>query len=88
MTRLLTVFIGMVLLAPAAGAEPSSAVAFDVATVQLLRTADPARGEALAKESKCSKCHGDNGVSEDPEDVNIAGLSASYIYKQLVDYKD
>jgi cytochrome c553 len=88
MMRLLTVFIGMVLLAPAAGAEPSSAVAFDVATVQLLRTADPARGEALAKESKCSKCHGDNGVSEDPADVNIAGMRPSYIFKQLSDYRD
>ena len=88
MMRLLTVFIGVLLLIPVAGAEPSSAVAFDVATVQLLRTADPARGEALAKESKCSKCHGDNGVSEDPEDVNIAGMSPSYIYKQLSDYRD
>jgi cytochrome c553 len=88
MMRLLTVFIGMVLLIPVAGAEPSLAVAFDVATVQLLRTADPARGEALAKESKCSRCHGDNGVSEDPADVNIAGMSPSYIYKQLSDYRD
>lgn len=88
MMRLLAVFIGVGVLIPAAGAEPSSQVAFDVATVQLLRTADPARGEALAKEGKCAKCHGDNGVSEDPEDVNIAGLRPSYIYKQLRDYRD
>jgi cytochrome c553 len=71
-----------------AHAEPSSAVAFDNATLKLLADADPARGEALAKEVKCRKCHGDTGVSEDPEDVNIAGLSASYIYKQLTDYQD
>ena len=88
MMRLLTVFIAMALLAPTAGAEPSSQVAFDVATVKLLRSADPARGEALAMESKCSKCHGDNGVSEDYEDVNIAGMRPSYIYKQLRDYRD
>ncbi len=88
MMRLFAVFIGVVVLIPAAGAEPSSQVAFDVATVQLLRTADPARGEALAAESKCSKCHGDNGVSNDPDDVNIAGLRPSYIYKQLSDYRD
>ena len=88
MMRLLTVFIAMSLLAPTAGAEPSSQVAFDVATVQLLRAADPARGEALAAESKCYKCHGDNGASEDPEDVNIAGMRSSYIYKQLRDYRD
>jgi cytochrome c553 len=88
MMRLLAVLTGMALLVPTAGAEPSSEVAFDLATIQLLRAADPARGEALAKESKCAKCHGDAGISDDPEDVNIAGLRASYIYKQLKDYQD
>ena len=88
MMRLLAVLTAMALFAPLASAEPSSAVAFDVATVRLLATADPARGEALAKESKCAKCHGDAGVSDDPEDTNIAGLSASYMYKQLKDYQE
>jgi cytochrome c553 len=88
MMRLIAVLSGMVLLLPAASAEPSSQVAFDLATIQLLRTADTARGEVLAKESKCAKCHGDTGVSDDPEDVNIAGMRASYIFKQLKDYQD
>jgi cytochrome c553 len=87
MTRLLVVLIAMALV-PVAKGEPSSRVAFDVPTLQLLNTADPARGEALAKEKKCYKCHGDNGVSEDPEDVNIAGMQPSYSYKQLKDYQD
>jgi cytochrome c553 len=78
----------MALLAPTAWAEPSSEVAFDLATIRLLRAADPARGEALAKEGKCAKCHGDAGISDDAEDVNIAGLRASYLYKQLKDYQD
>ena len=88
MTRLLTALISMALLVPVVGAEPSSLVAYDVPTLQLLSAADPARGEALAKEKKCSKCHGDNGVSEDPEDINIAGMQPSYSYKQLKDYQD
>lgn len=88
MMRLITVFIGMAVLVPLANAEPSSAVAFDLPTIKLLRSADPANGEALAKESKCSKCHGDAGVSDDPDDVNIAGMSSSYLYKQLKDYQD
>ena len=88
MMRLFAVVTGTLLCASVASAEPSSAVAFDQATLNLLADADPARGEALAGEGKCRKCHGDAGVSEDPEDVNIAGLSASYIYKQLADYKD
>ena len=88
MMRLIAVLSGMLLLLPAASAEPSSQVAFDLATIQLLRAADTARGEALAKESKCAKCHGDTGVSDDPEDANIAGLRDSYIFKQLKDYQD
>ena len=88
MLRLLVVLTGMALLIPTAGAGPSSAVAFDVATVKMLKAADPARGEALAKEGKCKKCHGDFGISDDPEDVNIAGMSTSYLYKQLKDYQE
>ena len=88
MMRKFILLAGMALLIPVAGAEPSSAVAFDVATVKMLKNADPARGEVLAKEGKCAKCHGDTGVSDDPEDVNIAGMSTSYLYKQLRDYKD
>jgi len=88
MMRLTTLLTGMVLLVPVVNAEPSSAVAFDVPTVKLLKSADPAAGEALAKESKCAKCHGDAGVSDDEDDINIAGMSASYIFKQLRDYKD
>jgi cytochrome c553 len=88
MMRLVTVFIGMVVLVPLAKAEPSSAVAFDLPTIKLLKSADPANGEALAKESKCAKCHGDAGVSDDPDDINIAGMSASYTFKQLKDFQD
>ena len=78
----------MVVLVPHANAEPSSAVAFDLPTIKLLKSADPANGEALAKESKCAKCHGDAGVSDDPDDINIAGMSASYTFKQLKDFQD
>ena len=87
MMRVIAVITGMLLFVPAANAEPSSAVAFDVPTIKLLAAADPARGEQLASAGKCAKCHGDAGVSDDPDDVNIAGLSNSYIYKQLKDYQ-
>lgn len=87
MMRIVAVFSALALLVPTAGAEPSSQVAFDLPTIKLLRSADPARGEALATEKKCSKCHGDTGVSDDAEDTNIAGMRASYFYKQLKDYQ-
>ena len=88
MMRVIAVLSGMMLFGSVAHAEPSSLVAFDLATLGLLQAADPARGEELADSSKCAKCHGDAGVSDDPDDVNIAGLRASYIFKQLKDYQD
>ena len=78
----------MVMLVPVANAEPSSAVAFDLPTLRLLKSADADNGEALAKKGKCAKCHGENGVSDDPDDSNIAGMSVSYLFKQLRDFKD
>ena len=88
MKRIMIVFACMGAFVSIATAEPSSQVAFDLTTIKLLRSADPARGGELAKTAKCAKCHGDNSVSEDPEDVNIAGMRASYLYKQLRDYRD
>ena len=47
--------------------------------------ADKANGKALS--AQCSACHGKNGLSKDPEAPNLAGLSAFYIEKSLVDYQ-
>jgi cytochrome c553 len=88
MMRLIAVLSAMMLFASVVHAEPSSLVAFDLTTLGLLQSADPVRGEELAGSGKCAKCHGDAGVSDDPDDVNIAGLRASYIFKQLKDYQD
>ena len=88
MMRLIAIATATVLFMPVANAEPSSAVAFDLPTLRLLKSADPSRGEALAEKKKCAKCHGDYGVSDDEDDINIAGMSASYLFKQLKDYKD
>ncbi len=85
---LIIILGGIIILPPVANAEPSSAVAFDLPTLRMLKSADPANGEELAKEIKCAKCHGENGVSDDPDDVNIAGMSVSYAYKQLSDFRD
>ena len=87
MKRPILLMTGLFVLVPLAMAEPSSEVAFDAETRALLAAADPQRGEALAGEAKCRKCHGEAGVSEDPADANIAGLRASYSFKQLKDYQ-
>lgn len=66
---------------------PSSNVAFTVKTRAMIRAGDPEMGKAIAKKSKCKKCHSENGIAEDPVDPNIAGQLPSYTFKQLMDYK-
>ncbi|NCA90319.1 MAG: cytochrome c4 [Gammaproteobacteria bacterium] len=57
------------------------------ATLKQIAAGDPAKGEELAGKLKCSKCHGDKGISEDDTSPSIAGQIPAYNYKQLVDYK-
>ena len=71
-----------------AAAEPSSLVAYDKETRALIRSGSVEAGQKLIKKAKCTKCHSENGISEDTDDPNIAGMSATYIFKQLKDYQD
>lgn len=68
-------------------AEPSKDFQWTPATIKLADEGDVKRGEELAKKGKCSKCHGDTGVSEDDETPSIAGQITAYSFKQLHDYK-
>lgn len=47
--------------------------------------ADLAKGKALS--SQCSVCHGKDGLARDPESPNLAGQSALYLEKALIDYQ-
>lgn len=52
----------------------------------VLNAADPSRvTPKLLK--KCKKCHTAEGISDDPEVPHLAGQRASYMYKQLQDFK-
>jgi cytochrome c553 len=51
-------------------------VSFDAAAA-----GDPVTGKALA--SRCSPCHGIDGVAKQPHVPNIAGESTMYLSKQL-----
>ena len=71
-----------------ASAEPSSLVAYDKETRALIRSGDVEKGQKLMKSAKCKKCHMADGISEDTDDPNIAGMSATYLFKQMKDYQD
>ncbi|MEC3863398.1 c-type cytochrome [Mesobacterium sp. TK19101] len=69
-------------------ASPSSNVAWTEETLQLLATADPARGESVHGEQLCASCHGDYGIGQSENWPSLAGQVRGYIYKSLVDYHD
>lgn len=47
---------------------------------------DAGNGKALAEKS-CDRCHGDGGVSDDPDTPHLAAQSPAYLIKQMADYK-
>ena len=49
---------------------------------------DAGEGKKLAKKYRCKKCHNDDGVSDDEEVPSIAGQRATYMYKQMHDFKN
>ena len=57
--------------------------------LKLLENGDIQRGEelALSRQAKCTRCHGDLGISDEEDTPSIAGQEAPYLYKQLMDYK-
>ncbi|TVP86831.1 MAG: cytochrome c4 [Thioalkalivibrio sp.] len=51
----------------------------------VVQAGDPVRGQELSQ--ACTACHGSDGNSVNPEWPKVAGQHASYLYKQLMDYK-
>ena len=54
-------------------------------TAETAEAAPPVDGQQLARQ--CSVCHGKNGIANDPEVPNLAGQSAFYLEKSLLDYQ-
>lgn len=73
-----------------ASAAPSSNVVWDSETRNLIKNADLANGEKIAK--KCGKCHGSDGTDataiEEEDTPFLAGQIAHANYKQILDYQD
>ena len=68
-------------LAANAWAEPSSKIAWTPETLQFVKNGNVDRGKALAQ--PCAGCH--NAQSEYPK---LDGQLATYLYRQLHDYKN
>lgn len=62
-------------------AEPSSQVAWTPATLGFVKKGDPAKGKDLA--GTCAGCHNEGNAAP-----KLDGQLPTYLYKQLVDYKN
>jgi cytochrome c553 len=89
MKTTLILSLGLVVAAAAAAAmaDDDAPFVWSRASLDLIAAGDPGRGEEIAGKVRCSKCHGETGVSEDDFTPSIAGQVRAYAYKQLVDFK-
>lgn len=67
-------------------AQPSTQVAWTPEQLNFIKSGNPTKGQELAK--SCSACHGEQGISVSANYPSLAGQLATYLYKQLQDYKN
>lgn len=66
--------------------QPVSQVKWTPDLLQVLARGDSQRGQQQAIEV-CAPCHGDKGISADPQYPHMNGQSGAAIYKQLHDFR-
>ncbi|MGY6275398.1 c-type cytochrome [Methylomonas sp. MgM2] len=76
----------LVIIPMAASAAPSSEVAWTPELINFVKAGDPLKGRQLA--ASCAGCHGENGISTSMNYPSLAGQLPTYLYKQLMDYKN
>ncbi|MET4204486.1 cytochrome c4 [Bradyrhizobium sp. LA7.1] len=72
-------------VSPSIAGQPASMVAWTTETRRNLARGDLIAGAGIAK--SCNNCHGTDGISSDAIIPNLAGQSATAIYKQLKDFQ-
>lgn len=75
----------LILIPLAATAEPASKVAWTPETLRFVKQADAKRGAEKAE--LCESCHGTLPGGVESTRPNLRGQLATYLYKQLQDYK-
>lgn len=81
-----TVLISALIAPFAVLAAPSSQVAWTAEQLNFVKSGNPQKGKELSQ--TCASCHGANGISTMPSFPSLAGQQATYLFKQLHDYKD
>lgn len=79
--------LGLLLAFSAAvAADPSSRLAWTPESLGLVKSGDPAKGKQKAE--SCAACHTSGPQPAGSGTPYLQGQLASYLYKQLLDYKD
>ncbi|HYE36673.1 c-type cytochrome [Methylocaldum sp.] len=81
--------LGWMLLAAVSGqvvAEPSTHVAWTPETLKFVKNGNAEKGKEIAQ--ACEACHAATPENAESEYPYLQGQSATYLYKQLHDYKD
>ena len=68
-----------------AAAEPSTRVAWTPETLKIVKNGDAARGQTKA--ASCQGCHSTEGANSGTPFPYLNGQLATYLYRQLQDYK-
>ena len=84
----LTLTVLLVGLAQIAAAEEPKPFEWTTEKFDLVASGKSDEGKKLAKKFKCAKCHNKDGISDDIDIPSIAGQRATYMFKQMVDYKN
>jgi len=82
---LAALLVGLTQAATAGEAEPFT---WTKDKFDYVATGDPDMGMKLAKKFRCKKCHNSDGISDDEEVPSIAGQRRTYMYKQMMDFKN
>lgn len=85
MKKLIQITLLSALASGFAHAQPSSDVAWTPKQLNFVKKGNSSNGQKLS--ASCAGCHGEQGVSMTPENPSLAGQLATYLYKQLQDYK-
>lgn len=88
MRHALTLAILLTGLTQAATAADKAPFEWNKERFDLVAAGDAEQGKQLAKKFKCERCHNADGISDDEETPSIAGQRATYMYKQMYDFKN
>jgi len=87
MKKIFALVLGLSVSTGAMSADDFDEFVWNYDTLEIIAKGNARVGKKLAEEHKCAKCHGERGIADEDDSPSLAGMGASYTFKQLHDYK-